>query len=162
LIDPDAKDGFEEKIKKTLLAHHATDQDPRVIRTFSSTVQRPYESTGLEVKEAYFRQVKDGLWTSVPSGQVSKIDVEGLIKKAPVGSRISWTNEEADVTTGFHTENTIKLGADKFAAHGLKPVSTRAEIELSLAQKKNVKADGAYVKTHIFVSDIALFEIPGN
>jgi hypothetical protein len=52
------------------------------------------------------------------------VNIDALLRKVPIGSRVSWTNNEAKVTSVWRVENTIKMGNDKFQAHPLSEIET--------------------------------------
>lgn len=87
---------------------------------------------------------------------------EQLLADAPVGSRVRWSNDD-DKAKGqaFENENTVKLGPDKYLAY---PLSTsglsRKEVELRTARETNPKADDAYIRKYIFISEIEYFAAP--
>jgi hypothetical protein len=98
-------------------------------------------------------------------------ETEQLLKEAPVGSRIMWSNGYFQSGEGqpplgqqstFTFENTVKLGDDNFGAHGFafRKEFTRHELERKLAD--NGKPDGMStdqaVETYIFIEQIEFYE----
>jgi uncharacterized protein DUF4157/protein-glutamine gamma-glutamyltransferase-like protein len=141
-------------------AYGADEFNKRVGSTFYLTVHR---STGIKYKELYSRPNKNVKMTRRSDGREESKSVEDLLKDAPMGSRITWTNKKAPISSAFHNENTIKLGPDSFAAHGFgkaQNIFTRAEVELKLAQAENSAADAAYIAENIFIHQIGYFETP--
>jgi hypothetical protein len=98
-------------------------------------------------------------------GDEVKTSVDELLREAPIGSRVTWRNLEAPESSDFFNENTIKLGADRYAAHGFGTtnVFTRAELELSLARATRPEAtdaDRAEFEAFVFVRAIQHFLVP--
>ena len=128
-------------------------------------------STGVVSSDLFSRQDKDSKMNSRASGALVDKSVDEILLTAPVGSRVRWTNAIGARDTGnpWQHENTIKMGPDKFAAHGTASgvftktnTHTRAEVELATARGTNPKADEQYVKANIFISEIETFEDPSK
>jgi hypothetical protein len=83
---------------------------------------RQHGSFGMRSKEIYERERGDTPLVR-RSDKMPMTNVDELLDNAPVGSRIVWTNEAAEMKDVFRNENTIKLGKDKFAAHGFQSKS---------------------------------------
>jgi hypothetical protein len=85
---------------------------------------------------------------------------------------VRWTNLDAlraQQASPWENENTIKLGPDKFGAHGTASgvfsknnTHTRREIELLTARGFNPNADENYVQSNIFISEIETFRDPSK
>ncbi len=124
-------------------------------------VLRPHNSTGFrqksrrtlqrEAKEAgsRFLLFKD----EKPEGFVTRSETE-LLDLAPVGARVSFFNGNGHGTP-FHNENTVKVGKDQYAAHGLglPNVFSRREIIRKL-EDYNERAERERGSENIFVFTI--------
>jgi hypothetical protein len=162
LIDPDVKSEFYDKIKANLVPHEDSEF---CIRTFDSWVQRPFESTGLKVKQGYYRHEPNAPWRATPTGETTSLDLDSLLKNIPIGSRVSWSIFGLEKKNPFHTENTIKMGTDSYAAHPFVRAEagsgyvSRGRLErllLDVVKEKNPSIK----KENVFLSDIALFDTP--
>ena len=141
-------------------AYGAEEFNKRAGSTFNLRI---HLSSGIKYKEVFLRANATDKMKRLSDGKEEPRSPEELLKDAPVGSRIMWTNKKAPTSSAFHNENTIKLGPDSFAAHGFsKPANifTRAEIELYLAQAENSAADAAYIKENIFLAEIDYYDSP--
>jgi hypothetical protein len=142
---------------------HAYGADEFNKRAGLSFSLRSHFSTGIKYKETYLRTNKTSKMIRLSDKKEETKSVEDLLKDAPYGSRIMWTNKKAPTSSAFHNENTIKLGPDAFAAHGFSEATnifTRAEIELKLARAENSSAGAAYVAENIFLSEIDYYDTP--
>ena len=164
LLNPDDKDEFERGIKQVLSSEAVTEKESRAIRTFATQVQVPFESTGLGLKTAYYRSGPDRMWNAAPSGASIKLDIDSLLAQAPIGSRVAWTNKASEEEMGFRVQNAIKVRRNGYWVHGLfgdnPHVATREEIELRHARYTDRKANAAYIKANVFISDFAIFQTP--
>jgi hypothetical protein len=61
--------------------------------------------------------------------------VDKLLEQAPVGSRVVWRSLLLPTTSDFYNENALKLGQDRYAAHGFPEaqVFSQSELEKALA-----------------------------
>jgi len=128
---------------------------------------KPQASTALHRVKFYERFKPDAQMLRYPEKELETKSADELLKEAPVGSRIMWTNLEAGVGTAYRNENTLKLGDDQFAAHGFlaelkKNIFTRKELELALARITNKSADEAYIKANVFIAEIEHYQMPKN
>ena len=88
---------------------------------------------------------------------------EELLAEAPVGSRVTWSSTETGLKDWQH-ENTVKVGDDRYAAHGFrgKNVFTAAELESHYGEKiakiKKIGDDRAYQS--VFLEVIELYKTP--
>lgn len=84
---------------------------------------------------------------------------EDLLASMRVGSRIAFCNPVGDGTS-FHNENTVKVGADQYAAHGLgKPnIFTRQQIIDGLSNF-NTRSERESGKEQIFVRTMEVIEV---
>ena len=107
--------------------------------------------------------------TRSDTGELDARAVDDILAEAPIGSRVRWTNRlgARDKGNPWQHENTIKLGPDKFAAHGtasgvltMSNGHPRAVIEDTVARKTFADADDAYVRANIFISEIEIFDDP--
>lgn len=93
----------------------------------------------------FLRAHEDGLpldrWITKPSGRIDVLSEERMLASAPSGSRVrwtsSWTKQAAKLGESalpnvsqltwyaFQNENAIKIGPDRYAAHGLGTVSAK-------------------------------------
>jgi hypothetical protein len=127
-------------------------------------------STGLQTAVTFTRTKRDEPMRRSDTDEVEPTSVDGLLANAPIGSRVRWTNLDPRAQgTAWQNENTIKLGADRFGAHGTASgiftkdnTHTRAEVELLTARGSNADADAAYVAANIFISEIEIFRTPGE
>ena len=159
MIDPNQKKSFDSRFGAL-----------KRIRKFPSQTEKPYESTGIKVKMAFQRHAYDSPMIEYPSGQKSSLSVAELLKKAPIGSRVTWHCLDAsreNHTAGFSNENTIKMGENLYAGHpfyGEKGLMNKEEIELKLGKTIYPEAGDSFVrekiKTRIFICDISIFETP--
>lgn len=132
-------------------------------RAGSSFKLRIHLSSGIPYKEVYLRENASQKMRRLTDGKEEPRGPEDILKDAPVGSRIMWTNKKAPTSSAFHNENTIKLGPDSFAAHGFGKATnifTRAEIELNLARAENSAADAAYIAANVFLAEIDYYNSP--
>jgi hypothetical protein len=98
--------------------------------------------------------------------------INEILATAPVGSRVRWTNlagVRTEAPNPLEHENTIKLGPNKFGAHGTASgivsksnTHTREEIELLTARGSDPKADAGYVRANIFISEFEIFHDPSR
>ena len=166
LIDPDNKGKFLTKIEQTLKEHKRDDFKTGAIRTFSSWVQLPFESTGLKITKAYSRPDPKSKWKVAPEGGELAIDVDAIVKAVPIGSRVSWSIKGATEKNAYRTENAIKMGNDQFAAHnfiakesGPTGFLSRAKLEALMLREAGWDSPGEVDPKDIFISDIAEFEV---
>jgi peptidoglycan hydrolase-like protein with peptidoglycan-binding domain len=124
---------------------------------------RPHGSTGINQKEMYFRDKPSDTMLRASDHKPEPKAVDQLVADAPFGSRVTWTNLKAPISSAFHNENTIKIGDDLFAAHGFggsRNTFSRSEIEVKLAQAEDPSADSTYIATNIYISQIEHYETP--
>lgn len=150
----------------------ATRFDERVGKDGLTLELRRRESTGLETEGVFSRKGPSELMLRKDTGQPDPRPVDQILKSAPIGSRVRWTNLTGEGLTQFNpwqNENTIKLGPDKFGAHGTATgifttsnTHTRGEVELLTARGTNPKADFSYIKANIFISEIEIFRDPSR
>jgi hypothetical protein len=131
------------------------------------------ESTGV-VSEVTYRRTSPGAnMTRSDTREVDPRSVDEILAAAPIGSRVRWTNLAGvgvDKPNPWENENTIKLGPDKFGAHGTangflfarSNTHTREQVELLTARGTNPSADAAYVRANIFISEIEIFRDPSR
>lgn len=125
-------------------------------------VLRPNRSTGILWKEEYARKNKSDRMKLNGGREVSE-SVEQIIKKVPLGSRIVWENPAAPEDSIIRSENTIKVGKNAFAAHGLsskKNIFSRAELEnylIKITARKHGKSVNE-VKEKLFIIRIIVYE----
>lgn len=124
---------------------------------------RPHESTGIGQKEMYSRGNPTDMMTRSSDRKPESKTIDQLVADAPFGSRVMWTNLKAPTSSAFRNENCIKLGDDRFAAHGFggsRNTFSRIEIELLLARAEDPAADSSYVAANIFIAQIEHYETP--
>lgn len=143
---------------------------------------RPQHSTGLETALLY-KTAGPGAPVSQTKGDMTKaqpapvnVSMETLLKEAPVGARVAWTNAAliaARSESPWINENTIKVqeaGKGKpalFAAFGAEAGTARrftademATLMATKAGKNPADKDFAqYVKNNIFVSEIEQYKL---
>lgn len=158
-------------------------------RTKSTGVRTDYEFT----RESPHEKMRDSR-----TGSPDPRNVDSILTEAPIGSRIRWTNVKAKITriengqkrevvvNPWGNENTIKLGPNKFAAHGTKAevfgisvpftdnILTQEKIIEEIAdntEKNRDKYAGYkdpeyaasrenYIKNNIYISEIEIFNDP--
>jgi hypothetical protein len=126
---------------------------------------RPFHSTGLTGSRLYTR-------TSPAEKLVLQGDrpeaafADEVVAAAPIGSRVAWRNLAAPPSSAFYNENTIKLGADQFAAHGFgaQTMFTRQQLMLALAgvalgREADPVKDFDYVAENVFIVEVEVFPI---
>lgn len=128
---------------------------------------RRRQSTGITTKITFSRKNPIEQMVRSDTKHPDQRTVDEVLAKAPIGSRVRWTNISGvslNQPNPWEHENTIKLGPNKFGAHGTatgifstKNTHTREEIELFTARGTNPKADMNYVKANIFISEIEVF-----
>lgn len=127
-------------------------------------------STGLQTEVTFTRAKRDEAMRRSDTGEVDPRSVDGILATAPIGSRVRWTNRDPRAQgTAWQNENTLKLGPDRFGAHGTATglfakdnTHTREEVERLTARGTNPDADSAYVAANIFISEIEIFRSPGG
>ena len=130
------------------------------------------ESTAVETEVMFRRKGPSEHMVRSDTGQPDPRPVNEILNVAPIGSRVRWTNLSGvrlDKPNPWEHENTIKLGPDKFGAHGTATgifstsnTHTRGEVELLTARGTNPTADTSYVKANIFISEIEIFRDPSR
>lgn len=94
----------------------------------------------------------------------SKDETWTLVGAAPVGSRVRFTNTKAFTYSSFRHENAIKLAYDLYAASWTEnPLIAwwelnEADVDLRLAQSEDRAATPAYVRDHVFIDEVEVFE----
>jgi len=126
---------------------------------------QPQGSSGLQRVAYYERTGPTGLFMRYADKVIETKTVEQLLTEAPIGSRVMWTNLQAPEVSAFRNENAVKLGADRYGAHGfmgrLKTNEfTRAELESALVRTTNPSADAAYIAKNVYVSEIEHYRRP--
>lgn len=129
---------------------------------------RSHGSTGLKSRVLYQRDKPGDKMREFYSGTDVETSVDQLLADAPIGSRIVWRNLAANPADDIYNENTIKLGPDEFAAHGLDPdnkktVFTRARVELELARRTWTLAgdpDQKEIDANVFIRAIQHYIVP--
>jgi hypothetical protein len=141
--------------------------DQAVGEPFTLEVKRR-ESTGVRTRTAFTRASPNAPMTRSDSGTPDPRGIDAILATASIGARVRWTNLDPRAQgSAWENENTIKLGPDKFAAHGTasgifsqENTHSRAEVELLTARGTDPKADASYVGKNIFISEIEIFENP--
>jgi protein-glutamine gamma-glutamyltransferase-like protein len=128
---------------------------------------KPQGSTAVKRSKFYERSSPTAQMLRYPEKELETKSIDDLLKEAPNGSRVMWTNLQHSLSSAFRNENTLKLGDDQFAAHGFfgslkKNVFTRKELELELAKTLNKSADEEYIKNNVFISEIEHYSMPQN
>jgi hypothetical protein len=137
-------------------------------------VLRSRESSGLTTRRHYGREGIDARWRIVhdfvppntfkfASGPPLPAGTEEIVARAPVGSRVRWTNLAADTSDSFRHENTVKLGPDLYAAGGLDdPITgnefTRTRLEIELALHTHPRPSLAYIRRNIYIDEVEVFD----
>jgi hypothetical protein len=136
------------------------------------------QSTGLETELQYSRESPAAKMANSRTKLPEPVNVDDLLAQAPIGSRVRWSNmDPRAVGTAWQNENTVKLGPDHFAAHGLRKFGfigfgadrtilgfgtrndhTRREIEQKTAQETDANADSAYIAKNIYISEIEIYK----
>ncbi len=130
------------------------------------------ESTGIKTKVTFSRKGPSEQMVRSDTRQFDKLRLDEILAAAPIGSRVRWTNlvgANPEEGNPWEHENTIKLGPNKFGAHGTATgifstsnTHTREEVELLTARGTNPKADTSYVNANIFISQIEIFRNPSQ
>lgn len=119
---------------------------------------RVFYASGIKSGMLYTRYKPEEKMKYGPIGEEkeSPKDVDILLAEALVGSRVSWTNLQAPASSDFRNENTIKVGADAFLAHGFgeRKIFTRAEIEHELAKRTTNNPTADFIRKNVFIADI--------
>ncbi|MDR6951258.1 hypothetical protein J2X65_000606 [Ancylobacter sp. 3268] len=135
---------------------------------FDTDTRRPREEMALVKLDKGSPQKKKGGDYDVDPNEKPR-DVETVLREAPVGSRVMWSNVYLAQNTGgvggtpnsFTNENTIKLGDDTYGAHGFfaRQVFKRAELEAKLANvdKPSGMSTEQAVKTYIVIREIEYY-----
>ena len=129
-------------------------------------------STGLNrsaIKLAW--DTENGVFTRYPESTPEKRSPENILEIVPVGSLVNFRNHDPNVAStnehqnAYETENTIKVGPDKFIAFGFSTNNafyTRKQIETNLARvvpgRKLSIED--YIKKYIWIQGIIPFTLP--
>jgi Domain of unknown function (DUF4157)/Protein-glutamine gamma-glutamyltransferase/Annexin len=145
-------------------------------KRFDETVGKPpftleikrRQSTGVRTDVTFTRTAPNSSMVRSDTGAPDPRNVDAILAEAPIGTRVRWTSLDDEAQgTPWQNENTIKLGPDKFGAHGTADgiftkvnTGTRAEVELMTALGTNPHADLAYVRKNIFISEIEVFRNP--
>lgn len=128
---------------------------------------KPQGSTAVQRLKFYERFGPEAQMIRHPEKELETKSADELLKAAPTGSRIMWTNLKAPIGSAFRNENALKLGDDQFAAHGFmgslkKNLFTRKELEQALAKTTNPTPDDDYIKANVFISEIEQYLMPQN
>jgi hypothetical protein len=115
-------------------------------------------SSGIRAIVSWYRKDPGGPITryeySNNTGQPeTDMTMDKILSIAPVGSRITWTNDQKSGTA--RNQNAIKLGKDKYATHrssSSEKIYTRKEIEEMMQFQ--------FLKANIFISQIEFFDTP--
>jgi hypothetical protein len=126
---------------------------------------KPQASSSVQRARYYDRQSPIDPMLRYPDKQIESKTIEQLVDETPVGGRVMWTNLQASPTSAFRNENAIKLGTDRYAAHGFmsslgKNVFSRKELELELAKLTTSTPDDAYIATNVFIAEIEHYRRP--
>lgn len=157
LVDPEDQASFDNRFRAE-----------KRVRTFPSTVEKPFESSGLSVNKAFQRNDPALPMKEWPAMVDSSDSLEVLLGKAPIGSRVTWRCLDAQGDSArFSNENTVKVGPDAYAAHPFNKVRgpmSRAEMESELASIvyptiTGIALDGKK-QSRIFICDISIFDTP--
>ena len=130
---------------------------------------RPFESTGLENKEDYLRGSPNEQFTNYslsisdfqdPIKREQSFDIDRILDQIPEGSRVTFKNLDADKGDAFQYENIIKLGDNKWGAHGFgeEHIFTLDEIKYQLAKYTNPDPSDEYIRNNIFIVEIQTFK----
>jgi hypothetical protein len=130
---------------------------------------RAHDSTLLNQNVYWNRTGPGGAIRKYQAGddRIETQTMEQLVEKAPLGSRVMWTNQMAIAGAAFEHENTLKLANDSFAAQGFsdKSIFTREELEQHLAEAavpKSTPAEERAAKAtsfrkSIFIQQVEIF-----
>ncbi|MBS7542767.1 eCIS core domain-containing protein [Ancylobacter oerskovii] len=135
---------------------------------FDTDTRRPREEMAPVKLDKGSPQKKKGGDYDVNANEKPR-DVETVLREAPVGSRVMWSNVYLAQNPGgvggtpnsFTNENTIKLGDDTYGAHGFfaRQVFKRAELEAKLANvdKPSGMSTEQAIKTYIVIREIEYY-----
>jgi len=142
---------------------------------------RAHGSTGTRRRTLFKRESPTATFTAEGADIPKQIgSVEEVLAEAPIGSRVRWTSQllfdkannlfgpevftiEQQEWPAWQHENTVKLGPDRYGAHGVGNRVSRAEVEKKIA---GITADvfpnasESEIRAGIFISEIELFERP--
>ena len=121
-------------------------------------------STGLRSWIRYERKRPTERMVRSFNGTVAAHTADELVRIAPMGSRVEWTNLKG--SGEYRNENTIKMGHNQFAAHGIgakkkypSGIFSRAEVEKLLAAiALGREPDADYLRKNIFISGVEFYD----
>jgi hypothetical protein len=137
------------------------------VRAAGGMALRMQQSTGYRPVLEYSRSSPSApMERRTPGGAPVPVDddVDDLLARAPVGSRVVRRNRRLPGTDSYD-ENTVTLGADRYAAHGSgrDKEFTRAGLERALARLSYEPSDGdfaASVAGTVFLRKIEHVAVP--
>jgi hypothetical protein len=99
-------------------------------------------------------------------GAPEKRSMDQVLADAPIGSRVMWTNVDAPSSHPWHNENTVKIGPDLFAAHGIqdggRKTFSRAEVEQGMAREflklRKRELEPGYVASNVYLKQVEVFD----
>ncbi len=121
-------------------------------------------SSGLTAKVIRTRERPDAAFNRIRGRQSRGVREQKtaatLLKEAPVGARVAWTNLQAQGTARH--QNAVKLGQNTFGTHfpGGRKRFTREQIESRMARSTNINADDRYIRNNVFISRIEIYRTP--
>jgi len=131
---------------------------------------RVHDSTGV-VRKTYMGRGRKGIPFRRSDGSLDRRRLDDILSSLPVGAGVVWHNSDQDVPDDhpLKNENTIKLGDDKYASHGLgnRNVLSRALVEFELVRHTlRIEPDPVdaivYIQQNIFVWEVLTYVTPNN
>jgi hypothetical protein len=129
---------------------------------------RVHGSTGVDRRVLYERgKPNESMQRS--DGRVDERSPEQILQAVPLGTRVMWTNLKINPDTpagrrldAYRQENTVKVGADRYAAlgFGAQRIFSRADLEGKLARLTDPAADHNYIQANVFVKEVEEFHLP--
>jgi hypothetical protein len=137
------------------------------VQTRHKLMLRASDSTGLTVKKQWQHEIEELRKVNNERAAMLIKEQESRFKSAPNGSRIVFANlDPRSEKTAWQHENTIKMGADQFIAHGVmrnNPFVTREQIYDAIADAVphgTSQLEDHIYKKNIYISTIQVFAHP--
>lgn len=131
-------------------------------------ILRPHGSSGIKSKRLYRRNSPtDQFYVedfNTKQSKPTRYTVHELLAKAPVGSRVTWTNMDAKDDSAFKNENSRKVNDDLYATHPYGIVTEKQVKELlardAIENQEQIVTDiDEYILKNVYLSQIEIFEL---